>query len=49
MSLFKEFQSRQIQKKANNFIKSLENKSEKEVGSILCIKTLPSTSSYKAK
>ena len=31
MSLFKEFQSRQIQKKANNFIKSLENKSEKEV------------------
>lgn len=31
MSLFKEFQSRQIQKKANNFIKSLKNKSEKEV------------------
>ena len=31
MSLFKEFQSRQIQKRANNFIKSLNNKSEKEV------------------
>ena len=31
MSLFKEFQSRQIQRRANSFIKSLKNKSEKEV------------------
>ena len=31
MSIFKQFQSRQIQRKANNFIKSLKNKSEKEV------------------
>ena len=31
MSLFKQFQSRQIARKANNFIKGLKNKSEKEV------------------
>ena len=31
MSLFKKMQSRQIQKKANSFIKSLSNKSEKEI------------------
>ena len=31
MSLFKKMQSRQIQKKANNFIRSLNNKSEKEI------------------
>ena len=31
MSLFKQMKSRQIQKKANDFIKSLSNKSEKEV------------------
>ena len=31
MSLFKQMQSRQIQKKANSFIRSLENKSEKEI------------------
>ncbi len=31
MSLFKQFQSRQIARKANNFIKTLKNKSEKEV------------------
>ena len=31
MSFFKEMQSRKIQKKANNFIKSLDSKSAKEV------------------
>lgn len=31
MSLFKEMKSRQIQKKANDFIKSLSNKSEKDI------------------
>lgn len=31
MSLFKEMKSRQIQKKANDFIKSLGNKSEKDI------------------
>ena len=31
MSLFKEYKSRQIQKKANNFIESLKNKSENEI------------------
>lgn len=31
MSLFKKMQSRQIQKKANSFIKSLGNKSEKQI------------------
>lgn len=31
MSLFKEIKSRQIQKKANDFIKSLSNKNEKEI------------------
>ena len=31
MSLFKQMKSRQIQKKANDFIKSLSNKSDKEI------------------
>ncbi len=31
MSLFKEMKSRQIQKKANNFIESLKNKSDKQI------------------
>ena len=31
MSLFKEFKSRQIQKKAYAFIESLKNKSEKQI------------------
>ena len=31
MSLFKQMKSRQIQRRANDFIKSLSNKSEKEI------------------